>query len=304
MQDFLKSQQPKIASNLSYKSGLYPQVIQSVPSFSKRKNEFLQNLSFYYTPKPSLLYSPSDLKDEHSEIPIEHEFLNSNSILQPTNKHRFLTSQKQNGITELGHKCLLSEECVNGAECLFNVCACPPKTVANNYGYCVSEELENIINQYSSSLKGELKKIYLRDISNSAQTIKENNIRTLQNLFRFYNNFQNVNADDSFQQPNKKVTTNSKFYTNNYLINNPGIIQEKINIIYPGMPCSSPTNQQNAAKCAYSSVCLDINYFKPNDEFYNFRQSNSFCICDQDLVTNASGYCTPQQHTDTVTCKH
>nr|CAD2153382.1 unnamed protein product [Meloidogyne enterolobii] len=42
---------------------------------------------------------------------------------------------------KLGQRCKQSSECVPGADCLFEVCACPPRTVANALGHCVSENI-------------------------------------------------------------------------------------------------------------------------------------------------------------------
>lgn len=47
---------------------------------------------------------------------------------------------------KLGQKCKQSIECVPGAQCLFEVCACPPRTLANEIGHCVSEN--NLLNNH------------------------------------------------------------------------------------------------------------------------------------------------------------
>jgi hypothetical protein len=43
----------------------------------------------------------------------------------------------------LGKKCTTNSDCRNLAECIFNVCACPPKTIANATEYCVPESTTN-----------------------------------------------------------------------------------------------------------------------------------------------------------------
>lgn len=40
----------------------------------------------------------------------------------------------------LGKKCSTNADCKNGAKCLFNVCACPPHTIANLSEHCVPEQ--------------------------------------------------------------------------------------------------------------------------------------------------------------------
>ena len=57
--------------------------------------------------------------------------------LQPSNTLRGKKEEPQR--LKLGQRCKQSSECVPGAECLFEVCACPPRTLANSLGHCVSE---------------------------------------------------------------------------------------------------------------------------------------------------------------------
>lgn len=146
-------------------SNIISQNIQSIPYFSKHKNDYLQKLTPLIDKKLNMFES---------------------SIIQPIKNQQFLTLQQQNGITELGRKCLFNKECIKGAKCLFNVCACPPKTIANNYGYCVSENLDNIIKQYSSNEK-KLEKKYSRDISQTSENIYLNKYLTNNKNFQSKN---------------------------------------------------------------------------------------------------------------------
>lgn len=246
---------------------LHSQKIHSLPYFSKLKNEYLQKLTPYYTVPPFQLFLPAN--DEHFET-------SDNNIIQPIKKQRFLTSQRRNGITELGHKCLFSKECVRGAECLFYVCACPPKTIANKYGYCIFEGLNNIIQQYSSS-EGEFKKKHLRDLSK----ITKNQFDIIQNSY---------------------LNDKSKHYINNHLTNDKN---DQIINIFPGMPCSLSSKQKQKNKkifkCAFDSICLNINNFNSSFNLLNnFQQNSSFCVCDQNFVTNSKGYCTLQNYSDII----
>lgn len=57
-------------------------------------------------------------------------------IARPQN--RILMHEFRN-FNHLGRKCRTNSECKHGAECLYEVCACPPHTIANLSEYCVPE---------------------------------------------------------------------------------------------------------------------------------------------------------------------
>lgn len=69
-----------------------------------------------------------------------------NSILIPQNNARAaaltaprLQLHEYQTFDHLGSKCTLHEDCKRGAQCLFNVCACPPHTIANSTEHCVPD---------------------------------------------------------------------------------------------------------------------------------------------------------------------
>lgn len=69
---------------------------------------------------------------------------------QPFNAHRDKKDQSKKQL-QLGQRCVHSVDCVLGAQCLFEVCACPPRTLANQQGFCVEEPLKQQQQQHISA---------------------------------------------------------------------------------------------------------------------------------------------------------
>uniref|UniRef100_A0A1I8C1T2 EGF-like domain-containing protein n=1 Tax=Meloidogyne hapla TaxID=6305 RepID=A0A1I8C1T2_MELHA len=94
---------------------------------------------------------------------------------------------------KLGQRCKQSSECVPGAECLFEVCACPPRTIANALGHCVSE---NVSTQPSTQQNTQT------NINNLqyTQQIQQQPLNNVQQLSPKYRAFPSVPIQSKIEQ--------------------------------------------------------------------------------------------------------
>ncbi|KAL3075138.1 hypothetical protein niasHS_013361 [Heterodera schachtii] len=201
----------------------------------------------------------------------------------------------------LGQHCAVSEECVPGAQCLFDVCACPPRTVANDQGrQCVVDETEEQRRRHDDERKAAVadeKSIYRSEISDRDQS-RDGDRSVVQSV-------------TLLRSPAPSATATSK-------------TAGAVVIVLPGWPCQTAAAAGDGdGKCAKGAKCVQLFANEAHKKHQQLHQLASaeqngtqrhtdrqaqigfFCVCDdptrgQRIVTNSTGYCTPRLLSDTI----
>ncbi|KAI1724096.1 EB module domain-containing protein [Ditylenchus destructor] len=214
-------------------------------------------------------------------------FLNDKSSVTSSNGQPVRRSNQQ----KLGHRCAESAECVQGAECLFGVCACPPETVANDNGWCVPESA----NGNFEGDRNAMKKVPEASPSFSAYFSKPvNTVKSISNVLTYELPMPGMNCGGDFGDicamgaicrdvgkldtggfSNKFCVCERRKVTNSTGHCTTKLLSDSV-IKLPGSPECKEQPTTSATSCAHGSICR-----------------HGFCLCDPPTlyINDGQGNC-------------
>ncbi|KAI3420824.1 hypothetical protein GPALN_014443 [Globodera pallida] len=187
---------------------------------------------------------------------------------QPSNRDK--KDQEQQQMLLLGQHCVQSTDCIPGAQCLFEVCACPPRTVADDQRkQCVPEDSDD---QAQESVP---KMLLLRSSSSPLITQKvksrpgwpcqvdATNKCTMGGMEKLdYNGTKQINEQTSDQYlgffcvcidptGGQRIVTNSTGHCT------PRLLSDTIDKSLPGSPCKFDECEDNSTVCR-AGYCIHL----------------------------------------------